>query len=96
MVRPSYAILAVLALAAPLGACNQTTFGEQVTADGRALAEIGERAQEGERLIERGERLVERGNRRIADGEEEVAEGRELIARGEALVRDARLAVSAR
>jgi hypothetical protein len=78
--RPSFVLLAALALAA-CASPDPDRFGAKVAAEGGATQQIGESWLEGEVMIAEGKELIE-------DGEDLVAKGKKKVRKGEGMVRD--------
>ncbi len=78
----------ILASVVLLASCASTQdFGEQVSAEGKTLQELGDRWQEGRSLSIKGEKLVAEGRKQAEKGRAKIREGEALAAEGNALVR---------
>ena len=57
--------------------------GEQIIRESQGMAQLGQRHNEGERLIKSGEDLVNQGNQLIAEGQRKISEGKRIIQESE-------------
>lgn len=56
-------------------ATKAPSFGESVQAEGKAVADIGEKWGRGQELIRKCNKRIRKGNEQIEDGNENIAEG---------------------
>ena len=73
-------------------ASKSPSFGDSIQAEGKAVADLGEKWDDGQDMIKKGNKLIREGNEQVDEGNEDVAEGRRLVKSGERLVSDAETA----
>lgn len=53
--------------------------GEQILRESQGMAQLGQKYNDGERMVQEGESLVSQGNQLISDGQKKITEGRRIM-----------------